>query len=129
MTDIVEAKWQELLARTEEPAWLAGRFAEMVRMAYEVPRLRQLYPWAGMWELHFSRCTEPRHTWDIPYIAPEKDGGYRIEGPSRGQHVGEAATVSEAVAMVVERLPEGCAPAFIGNAAELEEYERTQAAR
>ncbi|WP_326806432.1 DUF6193 family natural product biosynthesis protein [Streptomyces sp. NBC_01788] len=29
----------------------------MVRMAHAEPQLRQLYPWTGMWELHFSRCT------------------------------------------------------------------------
>ncbi|MEU3046187.1 DUF6193 family natural product biosynthesis protein [Streptomyces sp. NPDC006984] len=126
MTDIVEDQWQKIMARTDEPAWLAGRFTELVRVAYEEPRLRELYPWAGMWELHFSRCTEPRHTWDIPYIAPMKDGAYRIDGPSRSQHVGVVATVGEAVAVVVERLPPGCAPAFVGTAAELDEYERTR---
>ena len=37
-------------------------YTEMVRAAYAEPRLRQLFPWTGMWELHFSRCTEVRHT-------------------------------------------------------------------
>ncbi|MFE3179669.1 DUF6193 family natural product biosynthesis protein [Streptomyces violascens] len=36
-------------------------FAELVRAAYAEPLLRQLYPWTGMWELHFSRCTGPPH--------------------------------------------------------------------
>ncbi|WP_268977525.1 DUF6193 family natural product biosynthesis protein [Streptomyces mexicanus] len=32
-------------------------FAELVWVAYAEPLLRRLYPWTGMGELHFSRCT------------------------------------------------------------------------
>ncbi|MFD0392880.1 DUF6193 family natural product biosynthesis protein [Streptomyces nogalater] len=57
-----------------------------------------------MGELHFSRCTEWPWTWDIPYIQPAADGGYRVSGPRRSEHVGPTATAREAIAMVVERL-------------------------
>ncbi|MGR3931668.1 DUF6193 family natural product biosynthesis protein [Streptomyces sp. BRA346] len=50
-----------------------------------------------MWELHFSRCTEPRYTWGIPYVAPLYDGRYRVDGPSRSESVGEAGGVEEAL--------------------------------
>ncbi|MBT2456761.1 hypothetical protein J7E98_18770 [Streptomyces sp. ISL-86] len=100
--------------------------AELVAAAYAEPKLRQLFPWVGMWELHFSRSTEHRFTWDIPYIGPRSAGAdhtgpYYVEGPSRSDRVGEAATARRAVAMVVERLPAGCGPAFIGTGQELAE--------
>ncbi len=50
--DVVEAEWQRLLTAEDRVDPL------MVRAAYEQPRLRQLFPWVGMWELHFSRCTQ-----------------------------------------------------------------------
>ncbi|MBO0657250.1 hypothetical protein J1792_32420 [Streptomyces triculaminicus] len=102
---------------------------ELVAAAYAEPRLRQLYPWVGMWELHFSRCTEKRWTWDVPYSGPsaagrQHSGLYYVSGPSRAQTIGMAVTAAEAVAMVVERLPATCGPAFIGTPAELAAHER-----
>lgn len=38
---------------------------ELLEAAYAEPRLRVPFPWTGMGELHFSRCTETRWTWDI----------------------------------------------------------------
>ncbi|WP_372407526.1 DUF6193 family natural product biosynthesis protein [Streptomyces luteireticuli] len=121
--DVVEAAWQELLGADYVSE-------ELVAAACAEPRLRQLYPWVGMWELHFSRCTEKRWTWDVPYIGPlaagrQHAGRYYVAGPSRTEKVGVAATAREAVAMVVERLPAGCGPAFVGTPEELAEHERT----
>ncbi len=77
-----------------------------------------------MGELHFSRCTETRWTWDIPYICPGADGTYWVLGPSRNDAaVGQAATAGEAVAMVVERLPARCGKAFLGTPEELAAHE------
>lgn len=121
-TDVVEAAWRELLG--------SGRVsAELVTAAHAEPRLRQLFPWTGMWELHFSRCTEQRWTWDVPYIGPTAagvahTGPYYVEGPSRTQRIGSAGTAREAVAMVVERLPPDCGPAFHGTPEEFAEHER-----
>ncbi|GAA2226625.1 DUF6193 family natural product biosynthesis protein [Streptomyces nogalater] len=114
----VEAGWQKV--RDD------GRVrAELLEVAYAEPRLRRLFPWTGMGELHFSRCTEWPWTWDIPYIQPAADGGYRVSGPRRSEHVGPAATAREAIAMVVERLPPGCGPAFFGTSEELAAHEAT----
>ncbi len=99
---------------------------ELAEAAYAEPRLRQLFPWSGMWELHFSRCTEHPPTWDIPYIAPLKGGGFLVAGPSRAEVVGPAPTVEAAVAMVVERLPPRCGPAFLGNRHELAASEESR---
>src|SRR5436190_15702482 len=93
--------------------------AELLEAAYAEPRLRHLFPWTGMGELHFSRCTEQRWTWDIPYIQPAAGGTYLVSGPDRTQTVGPAATAQEAVAMVVERLPPGSGPAFVGTPEQL----------
>lgn len=114
--DLVEAGWQDV--RTDERL-----LPELVEAAYAEPRLRQLFPWTGMGELHFSRCTNPRWTWDIPYLAAATGGGFQVAGPLRDQTVGYAATPAQAVAMVVERLPPGCGPAFVGSPEELAAHE------
>ncbi|MGW5355105.1 DUF6193 family natural product biosynthesis protein [Streptomyces sp. NPDC004031] len=111
MTNTVEAAWHRILTRAGEPrrpevSPLAGPFAELVLRAHAEPRLRQLYPWAGMWELHFSRCTEIPHTWDIPYIGTLRDRRYYVEGPSRtSPRIAETDSAQAAVAVVVDRLP------------------------
>ncbi|MFG2137795.1 DUF6193 family natural product biosynthesis protein [Streptomyces sp. NPDC048650] len=95
--------------RRPEESPLFAPFAELVRVAQAEPLLRQLYPWTGMWELHFSRCTEIRHTWDIPYIGTLGDGRYHVEGPSRtSPRIAETDNAQAAVTMVIDRLPTHC---------------------
>ncbi|MEU2779954.1 DUF6193 family natural product biosynthesis protein [Streptomyces sp. NPDC007162] len=50
---------------------------------------------------------------------------YWVSGPLRNQTVGPAATAQEAVAMVVQRLPACCGPAFLGTPEELAAHEAT----
>ncbi|WP_245766850.1 DUF6193 family natural product biosynthesis protein [Streptomyces colonosanans] len=108
---IVEAGWQAVRA--------GGRVrAELIEAAYAEPRLWQLFPWTGMAELHFSRCTGHPWTWDIPYVQPALGGGYWVAGPLRDEAVGPAATAAHAIAMVVERLPPHCGPALVGGPKE-----------
>ncbi|WP_327426023.1 DUF6193 family natural product biosynthesis protein [Streptomyces sp. NBC_01236] len=132
MTNTAEAAWHKILTTADEPSPperspLREPFAELVRVAHAEPLLRQLYPWTGMWELHFSRCTETRFTWDIPYIGTLRDGRYYIEGPSRSSpRIAEPDSAQAAVAMVVDRLPPHCGQAFIGNAEELAAYEQAR---
>ncbi|GHF12025.1 hypothetical protein GCM10014715_79710 [Streptomyces spiralis] len=55
------------------------------------------------------------------------DGRYYVEGPSRtSARIAETDSAHAAVAMVVNRLPSHCGPAFIGNAEELAAYERSR---
>ncbi|MFG3112866.1 DUF6193 family natural product biosynthesis protein [Streptomyces sp. NPDC048197] len=117
--DIIEAAWQKLLTTQRVDS-------QLLRAAYAEPRLRQLFPWVGMAELHFSRCTEPRWTWDVPFIAPMLGGGFFVGGPSRSQSVGPAPTAEAAIAMVVEGLPAGCGRAFVGTPEELAEKEQSE---
>jgi hypothetical protein len=109
--------------------WDDGRVrSELLEAAYAEPRLRELFPWTGMGELHFSRCTETPWTWDIPYICPGMGGTYWVLGPSRNDAgIGQVATAGEAVAMVVERLPAGCGKAFLGTPEELVAHEAASA--
>ncbi|MFJ3942286.1 MULTISPECIES: DUF6193 family natural product biosynthesis protein [Streptomyces] len=97
--------------------------AELLGLAQAVPELRRLFPWTGMGELHFSRCTEQPWTWHIPYVQPVRGGTYWVSGPRRSQTVGPAETATLALAMVVQRLPAGCGPAFPGTAEELAAHE------
>lgn len=135
MTDIVDSAWQEILTTYGEPSRpvespLLKPFAELVRVARAEPLLRQLFPWTGMWELHLSRCTEIRHTWDIPYIGTLRGGRYYVEGPSRSSpRIAETDSAQAAVAMVIDRMPPGCGPAFLGNAEELAAYEKARDTR
>jgi hypothetical protein len=113
---IVEAGWQAV--RDD------GRVRnDLLNAAYSEPRLRQLFPWTGMGELHFSRCTEPRWTWDLPYISPGSEGTYWVLGPLRTQWIGQVATAQEAIAMVVDRLPPDCGEAFVGTPEQLAAHE------
>ncbi|MET7685790.1 DUF6193 family natural product biosynthesis protein [Streptomyces sp. NPDC005423] len=115
---LVEAGWQKV--RDD------GRVRpELLEAVCAEPRLHQLFPWTGMGELHFSRCTGQRWTWDIPYIQPAADGEYWVSGPLRSETVGPAATPQQAIAMVVERLPPNCGPAFVGTPEELVAHEAT----
>ncbi|MGC9543481.1 DUF6193 family natural product biosynthesis protein [Streptomyces sp. UG1] len=132
MTNAVEAAWRKILTTAGEPRQperspLLAPSAELVRVAHAEPLLRQLYPWTGMWELHFSRCTEIRYTWDIPYIGTLRDGRYYVEGPSRSSpRIDETDSAKAAVAMVIDRLPAHCGLAFFGNAEELATSEKTR---
>lgn len=109
---LVEAGWQKVRDDVRVRP-------ELLEAAYAEPRLRQLFPWTGMGELHFSRCTEWPWAWDIPYIQPAAEGKYWVSGPLRSESVGPAATAQQAVTMVVDRLPPNCGPAFVGTREEL----------
>ncbi|WP_256259507.1 DUF6193 family natural product biosynthesis protein [Streptomyces mirabilis] len=132
MTNSVEAARHEILANAGEPSLPEGSpllepFAELVRVVHAEPLLRQLSPWTGMGELHFGRCTEIRHTWDIPGIGTLRDGRYYVEGPSwSSPRIAEADSEQAAVAMVIDRLSPHCGPAFIGSAEELAAYEKAR---
>ncbi|WP_329355332.1 DUF6193 family natural product biosynthesis protein [Streptomyces anulatus] len=135
MTNIVEAAWRDIMATYGEPSRpedspLWEPFAKLVRVAHAEPLLRQLFPWTGMWELHFSRCTDMDYTWDIPYIGTLSGGRHCVEGPHRSvPRIAETDSAQAAVAMVIDRLPPRCGPAFIGDAGELAAYEKARDSR
>ena len=85
---------------------------EFLEIAYAHSRLRGLFPWTGMGELHFSRCAEQLLTWGIPRIRPSPEESYWVSGPLRTEEAGSAVTADQAVEMVVKRLPHGCGSAY-----------------
>ncbi|GGU47795.1 hypothetical protein GCM10010211_09870 [Streptomyces albospinus] len=127
--------WNKILTTAGEPAPPVGTpllesFSEMVRVAYAEPRLRQLYPWTGMRELHLSRCTESRPTWDTPRFGTLGGGRYYVEGPSGSSpRIAATGSTQAAVDEVIARLPPGCGLAFVGNAEEWAAHERAQTSR
>lgn len=66
-TDNVEAAWRKILttvgesSRPEGPPLLEA-FTELGRATHVERQLRQLFPWTGMRELHYSKCTKSRLT-------------------------------------------------------------------
>jgi hypothetical protein len=105
--ELVDAGWKAV-----RDDWRVN--PELINVAYAEPRLRLLFPWTGMGELHFSRCTETRWTSDIPYVVSAADGGYWVLGPLRSEWIGQVSTAEQAIALVVERLPAVCGPATSG---------------
>lgn len=125
--DAVAVQWSHVDAQMRgsmdgEPF---DRGIRLVEAAYAEPRLRQLFPYLSHWVLGLSRCTGYPFTTDIPWIgyAPSGDG-YEVRRHGWGWDETErvlaaAATAEEAVALVVDRLPEGTGPAVAGTCDDL----------
>ncbi|MYW69785.1 hypothetical protein GTY65_37860 [Streptomyces sp. SID8379] len=90
----------------------------IVEAAYANPRLRSLFPLISHGSLQFSRCTHAPWTHDVPSLAPQWGGGWRARRAPEGRDIPDrhAHTPEEAVAFVVEGLPDGCGPAVEGPA-------------
>ena len=58
-------------------------------------------------------------------VVPPDGSGCPLGSGERSESVGPAATPAQAVMMVVERLPPGCGPAFVGTPAELAIHDAT----
>ncbi|WP_372350299.1 DUF6193 family natural product biosynthesis protein [Streptomyces sp. KL116D] len=79
---------------------------ELLEAAYAEPRLRQLFPWTGMGGASF----QPLHREGVDLGHPLHRARHRrhLLGPSGRcdpSGVGQVATVQEAIALVVDRLP------------------------
>lgn len=123
----VEFIWNQFLeSEYHDPALLEAAYAQ--------PALRALRPYTSMNALHFSRSTRFPFTTDLPFVIPRDEGGYRvvwqIESSSMDswwldlQRVDRdfvnAETVADAIAVVLEHLPDGCGPAIDGTARDLD---------
>lgn len=123
--DAVAVQWNDVRALMREPMG-DGPFKLGIRAvdaAYAEPRLRRLFPFMSMWELHFSRCTGFPFTFDVPhigYVRSEEAYEVRRLGSSDVRVViGQAATAEEAVALVVANLPDGCGRAVAGTSDDM----------
>ncbi|MFI0977593.1 DUF6193 family natural product biosynthesis protein [Streptomyces sp. NPDC021093] len=124
----VNVQWRFLLEDLRQEADrldLARRTLELAEAASAEPKLRQLYPFTSHWSLHFTTCTGFPYSWDVPFVDPLSNGRYRVCGPSRGTVIGEAGTAEDAVALVVNGLPENCGPAVAGSTNDRRRQEGT----
>ncbi|TRO57401.1 MULTISPECIES: DUF6193 family natural product biosynthesis protein [unclassified Streptomyces] len=91
---------------------------DIVEAAYANPVLRSLFPLISHGSLQFSRCTRSPWSYDVPSLSPQLGGGWRALRAHKGRDIPDrhAQTPEEAVAFVVEGLPDGCGPAVEGPA-------------
>ncbi|MER6758466.1 DUF6193 family natural product biosynthesis protein [Micromonospora echinofusca] len=114
---VVAYQWHQLFADVEEQAdW--PEFGDLVRAAYDEPRLRQLYAYTSHWSIQFSTCTGyPFSHGGVPHLhAARGQLPYRVVSP-RGVLVGETTTPQDAVALAVRCLSDETGPAVSGAAA------------
>lgn len=109
----VAAQWEQLKQRAAGAADFP-EFGRLVAAAYAEPRLRRLFPFTSHWTVALSSCTgRPYH--DEIAILPQSGGKPHIvlRHANTGL-IGEAATVTEAVALALANLPDSVGPAVAG---------------
>ncbi|CNE99498.1 Uncharacterised protein [Mycobacterium tuberculosis] len=118
--DAVAVKWQLLDA---DPG--ADYVRDVLNAAAARPELAQLFPWLSHHgtRLHFSRCTGYPFSRDVPYIQGNL-ASYQVIDDRDGTLLGEYPDPADAVAAVVNSLPEGIGPAVDGDRSVLPELER-----
>ncbi|MER5781519.1 DUF6193 family natural product biosynthesis protein [Streptomyces mobaraensis] len=104
----IPTAWRWLLERRPGTrGFFDDSLPDVVAAAYAEPRLRRFYPFPTHGTLHFLRSAPP---WD----EPDEDGlpfilyagpPYAVYTPGYADLLGKAATLAEAVALVVSRLP------------------------
>jgi hypothetical protein len=110
-----ERRWQSYLhgVATDFPETQA-----FVRLAYQTPRLRELFPFTSMSWFCFSRCTGYPYTSDCPVVWCSSKGDPTVTVPERGSF--EGLTVEEAIEMVLRHLPKNAGPAADGTAEDVD---------
>lgn len=102
---------------------------ELIEAAYAQPRLRALFPFTSHYTLCLSRCTRFPFTHDLPVIAPDRVGRYRVSWPTRSLGgralIGETDNPHDAAALVASHLPDNCGPAIDGTADDLDKTDST----
>ena len=92
--------------------------AVFVRLAYETPQLRQLFPFTSLSRLCFSRCTGYPYTEDCPVVGCTPEGKHTVSIPGRSLPA-SGLTADEALELVLRSLPESVGPAVDGTAEDL----------
>lgn len=87
---------------------------EFVKIAFNTPELRQLFPFTSLNRFCFSRCTGYPYTDDCPYVQPVGNGMHIVRGLKEDDS--EPLSAQEAVKIIINNLPEGCGSAVDGTA-------------
>ena len=90
---------------------------ELVRVASQEPKLRQLFPYTSMRSLCFSRCTGYPFTRDTPWFTPVGDRRFQLHGVSKADDGRPPeGSAEEVVRRAAESIPDTVGPAWIGTA-------------
>ena len=89
-----------------------------IRLAYETPQLRQLFPFTSLSRLCFSRCTGYPYTEDCPVVGCTPEGKHTVSIPGRSLPA-SGLTADEALELVLRSLPESVGPAVDGTAEDM----------
>ncbi len=105
----VEHSWRCLLSS------IGSRIPELddiVKLAYKYTNLRILFPYTSMNRFLISRCTGYPYSNDLPYIAPQLDGSYKLlESSGKVLSHGNAHDI---VDIWSSRIPSDCGHAVPG---------------
>jgi hypothetical protein len=102
--EAIPVLWRRLRARAAGDPQLR----DLVEAAHEQPRLRALWPGTSMWRLTFSRQAEEGTSADLPRVMQLEDGRYQVRFD--GGRLGETDTAAQAIALVVDALPDDAVP-------------------
>ncbi|SHM90642.1 hypothetical protein SAMN05216499_11654 [Actinacidiphila paucisporea] len=96
---------------------------ELIRAAYDEPRLRALFPFTSHGSLLFSRCTGWPFSRDVSAIYPLGGGRYAVRHRGEDFSVEPSYTAKEAAAAVVARMPASWGQAIAGTEHDLRDRE------
>ncbi|MGN9807078.1 DUF6193 family natural product biosynthesis protein [Micromonospora sp. L32] len=99
---VIASKWQYLRMDAHDSNW--PEYRALLEAAYAEPKLRRLYPYTSHWSLNFSASTL------LPHVSPPRGGSYDVVSP-RGVFVAETDQPAEALALVLDWMPDDISPA------------------
>lgn len=110
----VEMRWAILCTHVNK---MMPSLYPVVRLAKDIPVLRQLLPYTSVDALSFSRCTGYPFSCDCPSIGPIVKDVFRVIGSS-GEVLG-CGNADKSLKVALANLPEDCGPAVHGTAEDL----------
>lgn len=102
--EAIPVRWHHLRARAARDPQLR----DLVEAAHEQPRLRALSPGISMCWLTFSRRATPPISADLPQAMRLRNGRYQVA--FSGGRVEEANSAAQAIALIVDALPDDAVP-------------------
>jgi hypothetical protein len=107
LAGVIGAEWQFMLKDAQRSDW--PEYQTLIEAAYAEPKLRRLYPYTSHWALSFSAIPYP-FTSSFVSLAASRGGDYTIRESWSGPALAQVPTPAQAIAIAVDRLPEGLDP-------------------
>lgn len=108
LADVIESEWRYLLKEARDLDW--PEYQALIEAAYAEPRLRRFYPFTSHWTLGFSTTPYPFSPEFVGVSSPRGSGGYTIRDRANGFALTQVATLAEAIAIALERIPADLPP-------------------